>query len=111
MLPNPTVKRMIAKPMILAACTAIVLSAATANAAPCDSSQTANMDIADKAAQELERQQRALGLAEQAKVGGTTAEPLSLSSSETAGERLATLPPEGETPSKIISDQGCERPQ
>ena len=110
MLPNPTVKRMIAKPMILAACTAIVLSAATANAAPCDSSQTANMDIADKAAQELERQQRALGLAEQAKVG-TTAEPLSLSSSATDKDRSATLPPDGETPSKIISDQGCERPQ
>ena len=102
---------MIAKPIIFAACTAIILSAAAANAAPCDSSQTANLDIADKAAQELERQQRALGLAEQAKVGGTTAEPLSLSSSETAGDRLVTLPPEGETPSKIVSDQGCERPQ
>jgi hypothetical protein len=102
---------MIAKPIILAACTAIILSAAAANAAPCDSSQTANMDIADKAAQELERQQRALGLPEQAKVGGTTAEPLSLSSSVTDKDRLAILPPEGETPSKIVSDQGCERPE
>jgi len=71
---------MIAKPIILATCTAIILSVAAANAAPCDSGQTDNMDIANKAAQELERQQRALGLAEQAKVG-TTAEPLSLSSS------------------------------
>jgi hypothetical protein len=82
---------MIAKPIILAACTAIILSVAAANAAPCDSSQTANMDIANKAAQELERQQRALGLAEQAKVGGTTAEPLSLSSSATDKDRLATF--------------------
>ena len=102
---------MIAQPIVLAACTTIVLGVAAANAAPCDSGQTANMDIANKAAQELERQQRALGLAEQAKVGGTAAEPLSLSSSETDGDRLATLPPEGETPSKIVSDQGCERPQ
>jgi hypothetical protein len=86
---------MIAKPIILATCTAIIISVAAANAAPCDS-QTDNMDIAHKAAQELERQQRALGLAEQAKVG-TTAEPLSLSSSATDKDRLATLPPEGET--------------
>jgi hypothetical protein len=102
---------MIAKPILLAACTAIILSVAPAHAAPCDSSQIANLDIANKAAQELERQQRALGLAEQAKIGGTTAEPLSLSSSATDRDRLATLTPEGETPSKIVSDQGCERPQ
>jgi hypothetical protein len=100
---------MIAKPIIFAACTAIILSAAAANAAPCDSSQTANLDIADKAAQELERQQRALGLAEQAKVGGTTVVPLSLSPLAPDEDRLATLPPEGDTPSKIVSDQGCER--
>jgi len=49
--------------------------------------------------------------AEQAKIGGTTAEPLSLSSSATDKDRLATLPPEGEIPSKIVSDQGCERPE
>jgi hypothetical protein len=102
---------MIAKPILLAACTAIILSVAPAHAAPCDSSQIANIDIANKAAQELERQQRALGLAEQAKIGGTTAEPLSLSSSATDRDRLATLTPEGETPSKIVSDQGCERPE
>jgi hypothetical protein len=101
---------MIAKLIILAACAAIILSVAAANAAPCDSSQTDNMDIANKAAHELERQQRALGLAEQAKVG-TTAEPLSLSSSATDKDRSATLPPDGETPSKIVSDQGCERPE
>jgi hypothetical protein len=101
---------MIAKPIILAACTAIILSVAAANAAPCDSSQTANRDVANKAAQEREQQQRALGFAEQAKVGGTTAVPLSLSSSATDEDRLATLPPEGETPSKIVSDQGCESP-
>ena len=102
---------MTAKPIILAACTAIILSVAAANAAPCDRSQTANMDIANKAAQEREREQRALGLAEQAKIGGTTAEPLSLSSSATDKDRLATLPPEGGIPSKIVSDQGCERPE
>jgi|ERR1700677_2446349 hypothetical protein len=102
---------MIAKPIILAACTGIILSVAAANAAPCDSSQTADMDIANKVAQELEQQQRALGFAEQAKVGGTTAEPPSLSSSETDKDRLATLPSEGDTPSKIVSDQGCERPE
>jgi hypothetical protein len=104
-------KRMIAKPLILATCTAIILGVAAANAAPCDSGQTANMDIANKAAQELEQQQRVLGLAEEAKVGGTTAEPLSLSSSARDKDRLATLPPEGETPSRIVSDQGCERPE
>jgi hypothetical protein len=102
---------MIAKPIILVACTAAILSVAAANAAPCDSSQTDNMDIASKAAQERERQQRALGLAEQAKVGGTTVVPLSLSPSAPVEDRLATLPPEGETPSKIVSDQGCERPE
>jgi hypothetical protein len=102
---------MIAKPIILAACTAIILSVAAANAAPCDRSQTANMDIANNAAQEREREQRALGLAEQAKIGGTPAEPLSLSSSATDKDRLTTLPPEGQFPSKIVSDQGCERPE
>jgi len=101
---------MIAKPIILAACTAIILGGA-ANAAPCDRSQTANMGIANDAAQEREREQRALGLAEQAKIGGTPAEPLSLSSSATDKDRLTTLPPEGQFPSKIVSDQGCERPE
>jgi hypothetical protein len=101
---------MIAKSIILAVCTAIILIVAAANAAPRDSSQTANTNIANKAAQERERQQRALGLAEQAKVGGTTAVPLSLSSSVTHEDRLASLPPEGETPSKTVSDQGCESP-
>jgi hypothetical protein len=101
---------MIAKPINLAACTVIILGVAAANAAPCDSGQTANTDIAKKAAQERERQQRALGLAEQATVGGTSAVPLSLSSSATDDDRLASLPPEGDIPSKIVSDQGCESP-
>jgi hypothetical protein len=101
---------MIAKPVNLAACTVIILGVAAANAAPCDNGQTANTDIAKKAAQERERQQRALGLAEQAKVGGTSTVPLSLSSSATDDDRLASLPPEGDIPSKIVSDQGCESP-
>ena len=101
---------MIAKPINLAACTVIILGVAAANAAPCDNGQTANTDIAKKAAQERERQQRALGLAEQAKVGGTSTVPLSLSSSATDDDRLASLPPEGDIPSKIVSDQGCESP-
>ena len=101
---------MIAKPINLAACTVIILGVAAASAAPCDSGQTANTDIAQKAAQERERQQRALGLAEQPKVGGTSTVPLSLSSSATDDDRLASLPPEGDIPSKIVSDQGCDSP-
>jgi hypothetical protein len=101
---------MTAKPVIIAVCTAMILGVAAANAAPCDSSQTANIDIANKAAQEREQQQRALGLAEQATAGGTTAVPLGLSSSATDDDRLASLPPEGDVPSRIVSDQGCESP-
>jgi hypothetical protein len=101
---------MTAKPVVIAVCTAMILSVAAANAAPCDSSQTANIDIANKAAQEREQQQRALGLAEQATAGGTTAVPLSLSSSAANDDLLASLPPEGDIPSKIVSDQGCESP-
>jgi hypothetical protein len=110
-LPGPTEKRMIAKPLILASFTAVILSAAAATAAPCDSGQTGNMDIAIKAAQERERQQRALGLAAQAKAGGTTVLPLGFSPSASGEDRLSTLPPEGDTPSQIVSDQGCERPE
>jgi len=57
------------------------------------------------------REQRALGLAEQAKIGGTTAEPLSLSSSATDKDRVSDFAARRWNSVKIVSDQGCEGPE
>jgi hypothetical protein len=50
-------------------------------------------------------QERAQGYPEQAQTGGTTVLPLGFSETDT--DRLATMPPQGETPARIETDQGC----
>jgi hypothetical protein len=96
---------MIAKPIIIAACAAIILSFGTANAGPCDADQTTGQSRVNRAAQERQQQERAQGFPEQAKVGGTTVVPLGFSETDT--DRLATMPPQGQTPAKIETDRGC----
>ena len=96
---------MIAKPMVIAACAAIISSFGAANAGPCDADQTTGSSRVNRAAQERQQQERAQGFPEQARSGGTTVLPLGFSETDT--DRLATMPPQGETPAKIETDQGC----
>jgi len=96
---------MITKPIMIAACAAIILSVGAANAGPCDADQTAGSSRLKRAAQERKQEERAQGYPEQAQSGGTTVLPLGFSETDT--DRLATMPPQGETPAKIETDQGC----
>jgi hypothetical protein len=96
---------MIAKSIMIAACAAIILSFGAAYAGPCDADQTTGSSRVKRAAEERQQQERAQGYPEQAQTGGTTVLPLGFSETDT--DRLATMPPQGETPARIETDQGC----
>ena len=97
---------MITKPLIVAAFAFVVLDVRAAIADPCNTGQTAVANYGDRYVQENQRQEGDQpDVGEQAKIGGTTAVPLSLSP-ETHKDDLTTLPPEGQTPSKM-ADQSC----
>jgi hypothetical protein len=58
-----------------------------------------------RGSQERQRQERAQGFPEQAQTGGTTLVPLGFSQPDT--DRLETMPPQGETPTRIETGQDC----
>jgi hypothetical protein len=95
---------MIVKSIVIAGCAAIILSFGAANAGPCDD-QTTGSSRVNMAAQERQQAERAQGFPEQAQIGGTTVVPLGFGETDT--DRLLTMPPQGETPAKIETDQGC----
>jgi hypothetical protein len=96
---------MTAKPIMIAACAAIVLSVGATKARSCDAHQTTGSSNDNRAAQERQREARAQGFPEQAQSGGTTLVPLGFGESD--ADRLMTMPPQGETPAKIETNQGC----
>jgi hypothetical protein len=96
---------MSAKPIMIAACAAIILSVGATKASCCDADQTTGSSNDNRAAQERQQEERAQGFPEQAQSGGTTLLPLGFSETDT--DRLTTMPPQGETPAKIETNQGC----
>jgi hypothetical protein len=92
---------MIRKSLIAVVSVLVALGVRAAIADPCTTGQ-AKAKIGDRYVQEGQRDEDALAdVGEQAKIGGTLAVPPSLSP-DSHKDDLTTLPPEGQTVSKMV---------
>jgi hypothetical protein len=97
---------MIRKSLIALVSVLVVLGVRAAIADPCNTGQTTTAKIGDRYVQEGQRDEDALAdVGQQAKIGGTLVVPPSLSP-ESHKDNLTTLPPEGQTVSKM-ADLRC----